>query len=61
MEFLNEEITTEKQQTKKVPTELDGFKVAYDGSEVELTKQTDKEKWVVFQNNFIGSFSWHLF
>lgn len=45
VEFLNEEITTEKQSAKKIPTELDGFKVTYDGSNVELVKQTDKEKY----------------
>lgn len=46
VEFLNEEIATEKQsqKTSKIPTELDGFKVKFDGSNVELTKETEKEK-----------------
>lgn len=46
MEFLNEEIAAEKnsQKGKIIPTEIDGFKVALNGADVELTKQTDKEK-----------------
>lgn len=43
VEFLNEEINLEKQSVLKVPTELDGFKVTSDGSDLELTKKTDKE------------------
>ncbi|XP_055690320.1 complement component 1 Q subcomponent-binding protein, mitochondrial [Lutzomyia longipalpis] len=45
VEFLTEEIVAEKkaQKVKTIPTELEGFKVKSHGSEVELTKQTDKE------------------
>lgn len=45
-EFLNEEIAAEKnsQKGKLIPTEIDGFKVTLNGADVELTKQTDKEK-----------------
>ncbi|GAB0097385.1 complement component 1 Q subcomponent-binding protein, mitochondrial [Sergentomyia squamirostris] len=46
VEFLTEEIVAEKkaQKIKTIPTELDGFKVKVEGPEVELTKETDKEK-----------------
>jgi len=46
VEFLNEEIAAEKnsQKGKIIPTELDGFKITLNGADVELTKQTDKEK-----------------
>ncbi len=46
VEFLTEEISAERksQKTKTLPTEIDGFKVKLDGAEVELTKQTEKEK-----------------
>lgn len=46
VEFLAEEISAERkaQKTKTLPAEIDGFKVKLDGAEVELTKQTEKEK-----------------
>lgn len=46
VDFLNEEIEVEKnsQKGKSIPTEIEGFKVTLDGADVELTKQTDKEK-----------------
>lgn len=46
VEFLTEEIVAEKkiQKNKKVPSELDGFKIKFDGAEVELSKNSDKEK-----------------
>lgn len=46
VEFLNEEIAAEKnsQKGKTIPTDIDGFKVTLKGADVELTKQTDKEK-----------------
>jgi len=49
VEFLTEEIVAEKkgQKVKTISTEIDGFKVKLDGAEVELTKQTDKEKIIV--------------
>uniref|UniRef100_A0A1L8E2Y3 Putative complement component 1 n=1 Tax=Nyssomyia neivai TaxID=330878 RepID=A0A1L8E2Y3_9DIPT len=45
VEFLTEEIVAEKkaQKVKSIPTELEGFKVNVNGSEVELTKQAEKE------------------
>ncbi|XP_037032975.1 complement component 1 Q subcomponent-binding protein, mitochondrial isoform X2 [Bradysia coprophila] len=42
--FLNEEISAEKSTQKPIPTEIDGFKISLNGSDVELTKQNDKEK-----------------
>lgn len=42
--FLNEEISAEKSSQKPIPSEIDGFKITLKGSEVELTKQNDKEK-----------------
>ncbi len=46
VEFLKEEIASEKssQKGKIIPSEIDGFKVKLDGADVELTKQTEKEK-----------------
>lgn len=44
VEFLNDEIAAEKQAIQKVSTELDGFKVTFDGANVELSKQIEKEK-----------------
>lgn len=46
VDFLKEEIEVEKnsQKGKSIPTEIEGFKVTLDGADVELTKQTDKEK-----------------
>lgn len=45
VEFLTEEITAERklQKTKNIPTEIDGFKVKLDGSEVTLTKTVGDE------------------
>lgn len=45
-EFLSEEIAAEKSSKKGkiVPSEIDGFKITLNGADVELTKQTDKEK-----------------
>jgi len=45
VEFLTEEILAERkaQKTKNIPTEVDGFKVSLNGSEMTLTKKTDKE------------------
>lgn len=50
VEFLTEEILVERkaQKNKSIPTELDGFKVSLDGSEMTLIKKTDKESCVVF-------------
>nr|CAL26521.1 CG6459 [Drosophila simulans] len=52
VEFLTEEIVAERkvQKGKTVPSTLDGFAVKLTGSDVELTKQTDKEKVVVSFN-----------
>lgn len=46
VEFLAEEIVVERKagKSKKIPSEIDGFKVKFEGAEVELTKQSDKEK-----------------
>lgn len=46
VEFLTEEIVAERkaQKSQTIPTELDGFKVKLDGAEVELIKDTPKEK-----------------
>ncbi|KAG4078467.1 hypothetical protein HA402_009179 [Bradysia odoriphaga] len=41
--FLNEEIITEKSNQKPIPTEIHGFKISLNGSDVELIKQDDKE------------------
>lgn len=48
VEFLTEEILAERkaQKIKTVQTSLDGFTVKLDGAEVELTKQSEKEKQV---------------
>lgn len=45
VEFLTEEIAAERklQKTKNIPTEVDGFKVKLDGSEVTLTKTVGDE------------------
>ncbi|XP_054262616.1 complement component 1 Q subcomponent-binding protein, mitochondrial [Macrosteles quadrilineatus] len=45
VEFLNEEIAAEKklQKTKTIPSEVCGFKVTLEGSEVTLTKSTGEE------------------
>lgn len=47
VEFLTEEILNERkaQKIKSVPSTLDGFTVKLNGAEVELIKQTDKEKY----------------
>ncbi|XP_017125387.1 complement component 1 Q subcomponent-binding protein, mitochondrial [Drosophila gunungcola] len=52
VEFLTEEIVAERkvQKGKSVPSTLDGFSVKLTGADVELTKQTDKEKVVVSFN-----------
>lgn len=52
VEFLTEEIVAEKKAQKKktLPAEIDGFKVKLNGADVELTKQTDKEKIVISFN-----------
>ncbi|XP_033153012.1 complement component 1 Q subcomponent-binding protein, mitochondrial [Drosophila mauritiana] len=52
VEFLTEEIVAERkvQKGKTVPSTLDGFAVKLTGADVELTKQTDKEKVVVSFN-----------
>lgn len=52
VEFLTEEIVAERkaQKIKTIPTEVEGFKVKLNGAEVELTKQTDKEKIVISLN-----------
>uniref|UniRef100_A0A1B6IDI3 Complement component 1 Q subcomponent-binding protein, mitochondrial n=1 Tax=Homalodisca liturata TaxID=320908 RepID=A0A1B6IDI3_9HEMI len=46
VEFLNEEIAAERklQKTKNIPTEVCGFKVKLDGSEVSLSKAAGDEK-----------------
>lgn len=45
VEFLNEEIAAEKklQKAKNIPTEVCGFKVKLEGSEVSLTKSAGDE------------------
>jgi len=45
VEFLNEEIAAEKnlQKTKSIPSEVCGFKVTLDGSEVSLSKSSGDE------------------
>jgi hypothetical protein len=46
VDFLTEEISTEKRTQKKhgnIPTELDGFKIECDGAEVTLTKKSGNE------------------
>ncbi|XP_037717403.1 complement component 1 Q subcomponent-binding protein, mitochondrial [Drosophila subpulchrella] len=52
VEFLTEEIVAERkvQKGKSVPSTLDGFAVKLTGADVELTKQTEKEKVVVSFN-----------
>ncbi|EDV36997.1 uncharacterized protein Dana_GF13236 [Drosophila ananassae] len=52
VEFLTEEIVAERkvQKGKTVPSTLDGFSVKLNGADVELTKQTDKEKVVISFN-----------
>ncbi|KAH8376141.1 hypothetical protein KR200_001837 [Drosophila serrata] len=52
VEFLTEEIVAERkvQKGKTVPSTLDGFSVKLTGADVELTKQTDKEKVVISLN-----------
>ncbi|XP_053962441.1 complement component 1 Q subcomponent-binding protein, mitochondrial [Anastrepha ludens] len=49
VEFLTEEILAERksQKVKTIPTTLDGFSVKLEGADVELTKQTEKEKIVI--------------
>lgn len=46
VEFLTEEILAERkaQKIKNVPTSLEGFAVKLNGAEVELNKQSEKEK-----------------
>ncbi|ALC41970.1 P32 [Drosophila busckii] len=52
VEFLAEEIIAERkvQKGKTVPTTLEGFSVQLTGAEVELVKQSDKEKVVITFN-----------
>ncbi|EDW61055.1 complement component 1 Q subcomponent-binding protein, mitochondrial [Drosophila virilis] len=52
VEFLTEEIVAERkvQKGKTVPSTLEGFSVKLTGADVELTKETDKEKVVVSFN-----------
>lgn len=52
MEFLTEEIVAEKkaQKSSTLPTDVDGFKVKLDGSEVELSKTLGKEKIIISFN-----------
>lgn len=53
VEFLTEEIVAERkaQKSKTIPAELDGFKAKLNGSEVTLTKDSDKEM-LVFKFNY---------
>lgn len=46
MQFLAEEIIAEKkaQKVKLIPSQLAGFDVKLDNSEVEMTKQAGNEK-----------------
>lgn len=46
VEFLAEEIVAEKKalKFKTIPTEVEGFKVSLDGSEVSLVKEQGGEK-----------------
>lgn len=52
VEFLAEEIQAEKkaQKVKTIPTEIEGFKVKLDGSEIELVKKGDTEEITVSFN-----------
>jgi len=52
VEFLTEEVMAEKstQKGKVIPKDIDGFKVTLNGAEVELTKETEKEKIVISFN-----------
>lgn len=52
MEFLAEEITSERKagKAKKMPTDVEGFQVKTNGAEVEMTKQNDKERIVISFN-----------
>lgn len=45
VEFLAEEIVAERkaQKSKSIPSEIDGFKVKFDGAEVTLAKNSGKE------------------
>lgn len=46
VDFLTEEIATEKKTSKKhgvIPKELDGFKIESDGAEVTFTKNSGNE------------------
>ncbi|KAF4522996.1 hypothetical protein B566_EDAN007426 [Ephemera danica] len=47
VDFLTDEIDTEKKthQKKSIPTELDGFKIECDNSEVTLTKKSGDERY----------------
>lgn len=49
--FLQEEVAAEKkiQSQVKLPTQVNGFQVKFDGADVELTKQTANETWVVLR------------
>ena len=46
VEFLAEEIVAERkaQKVKSLPSDLEGFKVKSNGADVELVKESDKEK-----------------
>ncbi|XP_067633384.1 complement component 1 Q subcomponent-binding protein, mitochondrial [Eurosta solidaginis] len=49
VEFLTEEILAERktQKVKTMPTALEGFCITLDGADVELTKESNKEKVVI--------------
>lgn len=46
LDFLNEEIESEKRATKNmnIPTTLNGFAIKFDNADIELVKQDGNEK-----------------
>lgn len=60
VEFLTEEILNERkaQKIKSVPSTLDGFTVKLNGAEVELIKQTDKEKYYYYCYSIMMMRNW---
>jgi complement component 1 Q subcomponent-binding protein len=52
VEFLAEEIVAERKASKQksLPSELDGFKIKTEGSEIELTKNLGKEQITISFN-----------
>ncbi|XP_065353965.1 complement component 1 Q subcomponent-binding protein, mitochondrial-like [Cloeon dipterum] len=53
VDFLTDEISTEKKTQKQqgnIPKELDGFKIEAEGSELELSKESGKERIKIYFN-----------